>query len=992
VAAREHSAAEKSATSPATSSVAEAAEQEAIHVLRARVHNLKNISFDIPHNAITVVTGVSGSGKSSLAFDTIYAEGQRRYIESLSAYARQFLERIEKPDVDEITGIAPAIAIKQKNSTRNPRSTVATATEIYDYLRLLYARAGRTFCTKCGSQVRKDTMDEIAARVLALPEGRRFYVLYTLDLASTAMQGAPAAPARRSAAKKPAGPAPEAIRLALAGLQRRGFQRLYQAGRVHEFSSPETLLDIDFSQPVFVVVDRLAVGPDMRSRLVDSVEICYREGHGEAILEFVPEAEGGLPDRMVFNERFECKTCGAVYQEPEPRLFSFNNPYGACPRCQGFGNTVDFDINLVIPDRGKSLNEGAIQPWTKPRYRAVVLELKKFARSNHIPMDVPFRNLTAAQQNQIIEGDAKSDYIGVNGFFQWLERKKYKLHVRVFLSRYRGYALCPDCNGSRLRAEARAVRLSGKSITEVCAMTVAQARQFMDSLELSAEQAAIADKILEEIRQRLLFLDEVGLDYLSLDRLSSTLSGGEAQRIQLATSLGSHLVGALYVLDEPSIGLHPRDTHRLIDILKHLRDLGNTILVVEHDPDMMAAADYVIDLGPGAGEHGGSLLFAGPRSELLQSRDSLTARYLTGELRIPVPAQRHKPSGRFLRIYGARAHNLQNIDLMIPLHMLVAITGVSGSGKSTVVHDVIYKALEAKRSGGKFQELCDRIEGEHQLQSVVLVDQSPIGRTPRSNPSTYLKAFDAIREAFASTPEAKKRGYTTGHFSFNIPGGRCEACQGEGIVTVEMQFLADVELICEECRGTRYKSGILEVRYREKNVHEVLQLTVREALIFFAGVPKITSKLRILDEVGLGYLRLGQSATTLSGGEAQRLKLAAHLTTQANEGVLYIFDEPTTGLHFDDIQKLLTAFRKLIDGGASILVIEHNLDIIKSSDWIIDLGPEGGAQGGRVVATGTPEQVARNAHSYTGKFLSRALANSHGNNNHGAPNSAARSK
>jgi excinuclease ABC subunit A len=992
VAAREHSAAEKSATSPATSSIAEAAEQEAIHVLGARVHNLKNISFDIPHNAITVVTGVSGSGKSSLAFDTIYAEGQRRYIESLSAYARQFLERIEKPDVDEITGIAPAIAIKQKNSTRNPRSTVATATEIYDYLRLLYARAGRTFCTKCGSQVRKDTMDEIAARVLALPEGRRFYVLYTLDLTAAVAQAAPAAAARRSAAKKPARPAPEAIRLALAGLQRRGFQRLYQAGRVHEFSSPETLLDIDFSQPVFVVVDRLAVGPDMRSRLIDSVEICYREGHGEAILEFVPGVAGEPAERMVFNERFECKSCGAVYQEPEPRLFSFNNPYGACPRCQGFGNTVDFDINLVIPDRGKSLNEGAIQPWTKPRYRAVVLELKKFARANHIPMDIPFRNLTAAQQNQIIEGDAKSDYVGVNGFFQWLERKKYKLHVRVFLSRYRGYALCPDCNGSRLRAEARAVRVSGKSITEVCAMTVAQARQFMDSLELSAEQAAIADKILEEIRQRLLFLDEVGLDYLSLDRLSSTLSGGEAQRIQLATSLGSHLVGALYVLDEPSIGLHPRDTHRLIDILKHLRDLGNTILVVEHDPDVMAAADYVIDLGPGAGEHGGNLLFAGPRSELLQSRESLTARYLTGELRIPVPAQRHKPSGRFLRIYGARAHNLQNIDLMIPLHMLVAITGVSGSGKSTVVHDVIYKALEAKRSGGKYQELCDRIEGEHQLQSVVLVDQSPIGRTPRSNPSTYLKAFDAIREAFASTPEAKKRGYTTGHFSFNIPGGRCEACQGEGIVTVEMQFLADVELICEECRGTRYKSGILEVRYREKTVHEVLQLTVREALIFFAGVPKITSKLRILDEVGLGYLRLGQSATTLSGGEAQRLKLAAHLTTQANERVLYIFDEPTTGLHFDDIQKLLTAFRKLIDGGASILVIEHNLDIIKSSDWIIDLGPEGGAQGGRVVATGTPEQVARNAHSFTGKFLSRALANSRGNNNHGAPNSAVRSK
>jgi len=853
---------------------------------------------------------------------------------------------------------------------------------------LLYARAGRTFCTKCGNEVRKDSMDEIAARVLALPESRRFYVLYTLDLATTAS----ATPPRRAGGKKTGKPTPEAIRSALVAVQRRGFQRLYQAGRIHEFSSPETLLDVDFSQPVYVLVDRLAIGPDMRSRLVDSVEICYREGRGEAILEFLPEAEGGQPQRMVFNERFECKTCGTAYQEPEPRLFSFNSPYGACPRCQGFGNTVDFDIDLVIPDRGKSLNEGAIQPWTKPRYRALLLELKKFARTNHIPLDVPFRNLTAAQQDQIVEGDPKSGYIGVKGFFQWLERKKYKLHVRVFLSRYRGYALCPECRGTRLRAEARAVRLSGKSITEVCAMTVAEARQFMDSLELSAEQAAIADKILEEIRQRLLFLDEVGLDYLTLDRLASTLSGGEAQRIQLATSLGSHLVGALYVLDEPSIGLHPRDTHRLIEILKQMRDLGNTIVVVEHDPDMMAAADSVIDLGPGAGEHGGSLLFSGPRSELLQSRESLTARYLTGELRIPVPSLRHKPSGGFLRIFGARAHNLQNIDLMIPLHMLVAITGVSGSGKSTLVHDVIYKALEAKRNGGNFRELCDRIEGEHQLQNVVLVDQSPIGRTPRSNPSTYLKAFDAIREVFAATPEARKRGYSAGHFSFNIPGGRCEACQGEGTVTVEMQFLADVELVCEECRGTRFKSGVLEVRYHEKNVHEVLQLTVREALAFFAGVPKITSKLRILDEVGLGYLRLGQSATTLSGGEAQRLKLAAHLTTETNDGVLYIFDEPTTGLHFDDIQKLLTAFRKLIDGGASILVIEHNLDIIKSSDWMIDLGPEGGARGGKIVATGTPEQVARNSQSHTGKFLAPALANSPRNHNHDAPHAAARSR
>ncbi len=963
--ARENGATDQLVTNP----IMGAPEQEVIQVRGARVHNLKNISFDIPHNAITLVTGVSGSGKSSLAFDTIYAEGQRRYIESLSAYARQFLERIEKPDVDEITGIAPAIAIKQKNTTRNPRSTVATATEIYDYLRLLYARAGRTFCANCGHQVRKDTMDEIAARVLALPQGRRFYVLFPLELSAP-----PPTVPRRAAPKKAPKVSPEAIRQALASLQRRGFQRLYQAGRMHEFSSPETLLDIDFSHPVYVVVDRLAIDPEMRSRLIDSVEICYREGRGEAILEFVPEPSG-VAERMVFNERFECKTCGVVYQEPEPRLFSFNSPYGACPRCQGFGNTVDFDINLVIPDRSVSLNDGAILPWTKPRYRALLLDLKTFARANNIPLDVPFRNLTAAQRDLVIEGDPKSKYSGINGFFKWLERKKYRLHVRVFLSRYRGYAVCPECHGTRLRAEARAVRLSGKSITEVCAMTVAQGRQFIDTLELSIEQAAIADKILEEIRQRLRFLDEVGLDYLSLDRLASTLSGGEAQRIQLATSLGSHLVGALYVLDEPSIGLHPRDTHRLIDILKSLRDLGNTILVVEHDPDTIAAADYVIDLGPGAGELGGNLLFAGPRSQLAQSRESLTARYLNGELRIPVPSLRHKPTGRFLRIFGACAHNLQNIDLMIPLGVLVAVTGVSGSGKSTLVHDVLYKALEACRTGGTFAGLCNRIEGDHLLQPVVLVDQSPIGRTPRSNPSTYLKAFDAIRELFAATPEAKKRGYSPGHFSFNIPGGRCEACQGEGTVTVEMQFLADVELICEECRGTRFKSGVLEVRYRDKNVHEVLQLTVREALAFFAGIPKITSKLRILDEVGLGYLRLGQSATTLSGGEAQRLKLAAHLTMQANEGVLYIFDEPTTGLHFDDIQKLLTAFRKLIDGGASILVIEHNLDIIKSADWIIDLGPEGGAQGGRIVATGTPEQVARNTHSYTGKYLTRVLNN-----------------
>ncbi len=944
-------------------------EQETIRVRGARVHNLKNLNFDIPHNAITVVSGVSGSGKSSLAFDTIYAEGQRRYIESLSAYARQFLERIEKPDVDEISGIAPAIAIKQKNATRNPRSTVATATEIYDYLRLLYARVGRTFCTQCGQEVRKDTMDEIAARVLAQPAGRRFYVLYTLPF--------PAA-GRKGSARKGAKPGAELIREALADLQKRGFQRLYQAGRVHEFSAPETLLDLDFANTVYVLVDRLAISPEARSRLVDSIEICYREGQGEAILEFLPESPDGPLERMVFNERFECKSCGLVYQEPEPRLFSFNSPYGACPRCQGFGNTIDFDLDLVIPDRGTSLGEGAIEPWTKPRYRSLQQELKRYARAAGIPLDVPFRQLSAQHRALILQGDPEVGFPGVKGFFDWLERKKYKLHVRVFLSRYRGYATCLDCQGTRLREEARAVRIEAKPITEVCAMTVTQARAFFDRLQLNEAQATIAAKILEEIRQRLRFLDEVGLDYVTLDRLTSTLSGGEAQRIQLATSLGSRLVGALYVLDEPSIGLHPRDTHRLIDILKSLRDLGNTILVVEHDPDTIAAADYVLDLGPGAGEQGGRILFAGPRERLLGDTRSLTARYLSGELRIAVPALRHRPSGKFLRIFGARRHNLQNIDLMIPLGVMVAVTGVYVSGKSTLVHDVLYKALHAKRAGGHFKELCERIEGDQQLVEIVLVDQSPIGRTPRSNPSTYLKAFDAIREAFASTPEAKKRGYSAGHFSFNVPGGRCEACQGDGTVTVEMQFLADVELVCEECRGTRFKSGVLEVRYRDRNIHEVLQLTAREALAFFANVPKVTAKLKILDEVGLGYLRLGQSATTLSGGEAQRLKLAAHLTRQANEGVLYIFDEPTTGLHFDDIQKLLAAFRKLLEGGASLLVIEHNLEIIKSADWVIDLGPEGGARGGRVIATGTPEQVARNPHSYTGKFLARAL-NHHAN-------------
>jgi excinuclease ABC subunit A len=939
---------------------------DAICVRGARVHNLKNIDLDIPHNAITVITGVSGSGKSSLAFDTLYAEGQRRYVESLSAYARQFLERMEKPDVDEIEGLAPAVAIRQKNTTRNPRSTVATATEIYDYLRLLYARIGTTCCPRCGEPVQRDTVDEIAARVLAFAEGRRFVVLFPLHF--------PAPPASRHSRKAQA-PSGEAIRQTLAALQRRGFNRLYQDGRVFEFAHPESLLELDFARPVFVLVDRLQVAPDVRSRLVDSIEICYREGRGEAILEFVPES-AGAPERLRFSERFACKRCDLALEEPEPRLFSFNSPYGACPRCQGFGNTVDFDPDLVVPDKSRTLAQGAIDPWNKPRYRQFQIELRRYARAAGIPLDVPWHRLPAPQRERILEGDADAGFVGVRGFFNWLERKKYKLHIRVFLSRYRGYTTCPECNGTRLRAEARAVRLAGRSITDVCGLTVRQAREFFSTLELSETQLRIAGKILDEVRQRLRFLDEVGLDYLTLDRLTSTLSGGEAQRIQLATSLGSQLVGTLYVLDEPSIGLHPRDTHQLIAILRSLRDLGNTILVVEHDPETIAAADYVIDLGPGAGEQGGRVVFAGPRAALLENRNtnSLTARYLAGELRIPLPAQRRAPQpDRFLRIRGARVHNLQNIDVHIPLGLLVAVTGVSGSGKSTLVYEVLEKAWRAKRSGANVRNVCDGLEGDHLLREIVLVDQSPIGRTPRSNPATYLKAFDAIREVFAATPDAEKRHLTAGSFSFNIPGGRCEACQGDGTVTVEMQFLADVELVCEECRGTRFKSSVLEVRYRGKNIHEVLQMTVREALAFFAAVPRVTARLKILEEVGLGYLRLGQSATTLSGGEAQRLKLAAHLTREENQGVLFILDEPTTGLHFDDIQKLLGCFRRLLDGGASLLVIEHNLDVIKSADWVIDLGPEGGERGGRVVATGTPEQVARNPHSHTGRFLARVL-------------------
>jgi excinuclease ABC subunit A len=960
--------------------------EEAISVRGARVHNLKNISFSIPINRMTVVTGVSGSGKSSLAFDTIYAEGQRRYVESLSAYARQFLERMDKPDVDEVRGIAPAIAIRQKNSTRNPRSTVGTQTEIFDYLRLLYARVGTTYCRVCGREVYKDSPESVADEILrTLPEGERFYVLFPAEagLAETRTNGesdkARSADRRKSQTRsKPKSqrqqPSPrQTITAHIMSLMQRGFTRLFHKGQVIELNSPDDYQLDDFDD-VFVMVDRLVLRADIRQRLVDSLEICFQEGHGTANI----ETAAAEPVRLKFSDRFECKYDGTLYAQPEPRLFSFNNPYGACPTCQGFGNTIGLDLDLVIPNPGLSLKEGAIEPWTKPQHEWAFDELKQFCKSEKISMTVPFAQLSRTEQRSIIEG--KKDWNGIRGFFEWLETKKYKLHVRVFLSKYRGYTLCPDCGGGRLRQEARDVKVGGRTLPEVCALSIKEAAEFFETLQLSTEQGAIAERILFEIRRRLRFMVEVGLDYLTLDRLASTLSGGEAQRIQLATNLGSSLVGALYVLDEPSIGLHPRDNDRLINLLHNLRDIGNTVLVVEHDEDMMRSADHILDIGPSAGELGGRVIYEGDFKGLLVDQTSLTARYLRGESEIKEPKQRRSAQRRRLSLHAASEHNLKSIDVDFPLDMLVCVTGVSGSGKSTLIHDCIYAGLKKQRGDwqghvGAFAKL----EGTQLIDDVILVDQSPIGRTPRSNPVTYIKVYDAIREVFSSTREAQARGFDPSHFSFNLPGGRCDVCQGDGTVTVEMQFLADVELVCEECKGTRFKQQILDIRYRGRNVHEVLNMTVREAITFFREVPKITNRLRVLDEVGLGYLRLGQSATTLSGGEAQRIKLAAQLSKRTGARTLYIFDEPTTGLHFDDINKLLAAFRALIDAGGSLLVIEHNLDVIKTADYIIDLGPEGGDAGGYVVATGPPETIMSCSRSHTGRYLRAHLAKSNGN-------------
>ena len=953
----------------------------------ARTHNLQNVDLTLPTGKLIIVTGVSGSGKSSLAFDTIYAEGQRRYVESLSAYARQFLERMEKPDVDEIDGICPAIAIRQKNSLRNPRSTVGTTTEIHDYLRLFFARVGRTVCRKCGQQVIRESAEVAAQQLLALPAGTRLLLGFTFPVVPRTDGGKPennerdaadATEARKTTSDEPApatnGGQETPVEAAIATLRRKGFGRLIvtdqdgRDGRAVNFDDvdPSALADCASLQ---VVVDRLKVGPDLLGRVTDSVETAYLEGGGSA---FAMEVGGESTEPPVvhrFSERFECRQCSIVYEVPQPRLFSFNSPFGACPTCHGFGNIIELDLNLAVPDQGKSIQQNAIEPFSKPHYRSHLVDLKRAARARGVRLTTPWRDLTDEEREFVVEGDGDG-YKGIKGFFRWLERKKYKVHVRVFLSRYRGYLTCPECDGTRLRREARDVYVGGRTVDSVCGLTIGAAAAFFDDLTLTEKEHAVAERVVREITRRLLFLRDVGLEYLTLDRLSSTLSGGEAQRINLATALGSALVGTLYVLDEPSIGLHPRDNERLITVLRQLRDQGNTVLVVEHDADTIRVGDMVVDLGLGAGEQGGRIIFAGTFEALLKEPQSLTAKYMRGDLQIPLPASRRKHPPLAIRVTGARQHNLKEIDVDIPLNTLTCVTGVSGSGKSTLVHDVIYAAIKrAKGSWDRPVGAHDEVDGSELVTDVTLVDQAPIGRTPRSNPVTYLKAFDPIRELFSKTKDARANALTASHFSFNVPGGRCDGCDGEGVMRVEMQFLADVFVPCDECDGRRFKPQVLDVLYRGCNVAEVLDMTVREALSFFSASPKVVRRLRVLDEIGLGYLRLGQPATTLSGGEAQRIKIASHLSSRKTDRTLYILDEPTTGLHFDDIAKLLAAFRKLLQAGNSLLVIEHNLDVIKTADWIIDLGPEGGEAGGHIVAEGTPEQIAMAEDSVTGRYL-----------------------
>ncbi|MDA2915823.1 excinuclease ABC subunit UvrA [Nitrospinae bacterium AH_259_B05_G02_I21] len=927
----------------------------------AREHNLKNIDLDLPRDALIVITGISGSGKSSLAFDTIYAEGQRRYVESLSAYARQFLEQMEKPDLDSIEGLSPAIAIEQKTATKNPRSTVGTVTEIYDYLRLLYTRVGQPHCVACARPIASQSAQEIVERLLALPAGTRCQIM------------APIVRGRKGEYKKE-----------LDALARKGFVRARIDGTVHDLSEPIALPKTK-KHTIEVVVDRLVVKQEATSRLTDSVETAM--GLADGIV-MVDVANG---DELFFSEQFACVPCGRSFPELEPRLFSFNSPHGACPACDGLGVLREIDPELVVPDPSKSLAEGAVKAWERRHSAYFTSILKALAEQYGFSLTVPFRELDSSARHLVLHGSEgepvrfsyrkgrqqvtfQRPFEGVVGYLTRRYKESDSAFVREEVGRYMSVRPCIACSGRRLRPEALAVAVGGLSIAEVAELSIARSKAFFDELTLPAHAEEVGRRILKEIRERLQFLINVGLDYLSLDRPSATLAGGEGQRIRLATQIGSSLVGVLYILDEPSIGLHQRDNRRLLDALVRLRDLGNTVVVVEHDRETILSGDYVVDLGPGAGVHGGHVVATGPPGAIMADKRSLTGRYLSGELSIPVPARRRRRGRAHLTVQRCRQHNLKEITVRIPLGLLTCITGVSGSGKSTLLLDIVYPALAQRLSRlGIRPGAFGAIRGVEHLDKVIDIDQSPIGRTPRSNPATYTGGFTLIRELFSQTPEARKRGYKPGRFSFNVKGGRCEACQGDGLIKIEMHFLPDLYVTCDQCRGRRFNRETLEATYKGRSIADVLAMTVDQALAFFEPIPKIRGKLETLAAVGLGYITLGQSATTLSGGEAQRVKLSKELSRRSTGKTLYILDEPTTGLHFADIQNLLDVLGRLADQGNTVVVIEHNLDVIKTADHIIDLGPEGGDEGGWIVAEGTPEALAEVEASYTGQALRAVL-------------------
>ncbi|MCL6590646.1 MAG: excinuclease ABC subunit UvrA [Firmicutes bacterium] len=933
-----------------------------IRIQGAREHNLKNINLDIPRDQLVVFTGLSGSGKSSLAFDTIYAEGQRRYVESLSAYARQFLGQMDKPDVDYIEGLSPAISIDQKTTSHNPRSTVGTVTEIYDYLRLLYARIGRPHCPECHQPIAQQTVEQIVDQALKYPEGTKLMIL------------APVVRRRKGEYDK-----------LFEDFKREGFVRVRVDGEIKELTGKFNLEKYK-QHTIEVVVDRLVMKPDsLGQRLADSIELALKLAKGLVIIAPVDGEE------VIFSEKFACPDCGFSFEELTPRMFSFNSPYGACPECAGLGFKMEIDPDLVI-DREKSLNNGAIRAWSSDQDSWSLQYLRSVAKKFKIDPDKPLKYATPAQIEVLLygTGDEKIEisyqspdrefrhsaaFEGVANNIKRRYRETQSEYMRRELEKFMSVKPCTACQGARLKKETLSVLLNGKNISEVTSFSVIDAMEFLKKLELTPREEAIARLVLKEIYERLGFLINVGLDYLTLDRAAGTLSGGEAQRIRLATQIGSSLVGVLYILDEPSIGLHQRDNRRLISTLKGLRDLGNTVIVVEHDEEMIREADFIVDIGPGAGVHGGDVVIAGKLDDVIKHPTSITGKYLSGELRIEVPKRRRSPNGKYLVIEGAREHNLKGIKAEIPLGLFVCITGVSGSGKSTLINDILYPVAAARlnRATTLRAGAHERITGMEYLDKVVDIDQSPIGRTPRSNPATYTGVFDPIRELFAQTPEAKMRGYSGGRFSFNVKGGRCEACAGDGIIKIEMHFLPDVYVPCEVCKGKRYNRETLEIKYKGKTISEVLEMTVEEALEFFYNIPKIRRKLETLHDVGLNYIRLGQPATTLSGGEAQRVKLATELSRRSNGKTLYILDEPTTGLHFADTHKLLEMLQRLVEAGDTVLVIEHNLDVIKTVDYIIDLGPEGGERGGWIIATGTPEEVAKNEKSYTGQFLKHIL-------------------